>query len=147
MRCVIFVLSCFFCFSSCESPRDFSSYIDYGYSPKPNRQPTSQYGYSPKPNRQPPQPNRQPSQPNRQPPQPNQQPFQTVLVQRDCCGCSSGGSLVELPISQEASHYSQLDTSCRLNPIYCRGWVLCNKWKEQCSASRCSARVLQQIQN
>ena len=69
----------------------------------------------------------------------------TILVQKTCCPCRSGGQLIAISKSQEGSHNSNLRMRCSAHAGNCRLSVNCPQWKTQCQNSLCSTDVLNQL--
>ena len=160
MRYKVFVLSCFFCCSACEFFQDnnLPPYVDNDdYSSQQTPQASqdthflSQHGDS---SQQTPQASQQTPQDflplvGQQPQQDRSPPTggnsQNILVQKTCCRCSSGGSLISISTSQESSYNSELHKRCTIYSGACMMVVNCGEWKKQCENSQCSANVLQQL--
>lgn len=167
MRYEVFVLSCFFCCSACDFLQDNNllPYMDSDDSSQqsPHASQATSYPYQqtlyfpqatrsssqqiPSSSQQTPQgflpPIGQQTQQSGYSPAGGNSP--NILVQETCCRCSSGGSLISIPALQESSYNSELHRRCMIYSGACRPVVHCEKWKEQCKNSRCSANVLQQL--
>ena len=63
-----------------------------------------------------------------------------VLVNKDCCGCSSGGESVAVHRSQVESYNREWEQECSSDRIsvHCPSVNVCNKYQVQCYNSQCA---------
>ena len=63
-----------------------------------------------------------------------------VLVNAECCPCSSGGSMKAVHQSLVESHNKQIKQQCSASPnLFCPEVYLCGKWEVECVQSSCKA--------
>ncbi len=65
-----------------------------------------------------------------------------VLVDKECCGCGSGGESIAIHISKKDSYNSKLKKQCddlekKSGPITCHDTERCEEFQAQCRNSRC----------
>ena len=65
-----------------------------------------------------------------------------VLVNKDCCGCGSGGESIAIPISQKESYKRKRKLKCDwiekiTGPINCFEAMRCQLFQAQCIDSKC----------
>ena len=67
-----------------------------------------------------------------------------VLVNKECCGCGSGGESIAVHISQKDSYNNKLDKQCddiekKFGPLTCHDTMRCDEFQAQCRNSKCIA--------
>lgn len=65
-----------------------------------------------------------------------------VLVDKGCCGCSSGGESIAIHISEKENYNSQLKKKCQqiektTDSIACHDTMMCEHFRAQCIYSQC----------
>ncbi len=60
-----------------------------------------------------------------------------ILVDKDCCGCNSGGESKAIHKSQEARHNSEWKKKCTSPLMYCTAFYRCHQFQAKCRNSQC----------
>ena len=63
-----------------------------------------------------------------------------VLVSKDCCPCSSGGSYLAIHKSEKVDYENELRKKCSPFIGFCTAWYRCDDWedKARCINNECS---------